>query len=149
MVKIFIVDSSKAFCHNLKSSLDYCLDFIVVGFAYDGIDALRQITLEEPDIVLLNTSLTKIETLKVTAIISRLFPKIKVILIGDRYLSVNKLISAGAKGYLPKNIIYKKAELAIRTVHDGAKYFDLKSGNKLLNRRNLPLRQFPQKQQQS
>lgn len=142
MINILIVDDVKTICHTLLSSLSSCKDINVLGFAHDGIEALKKITLKQPDIVLIDVVMPKMTGIKATEIISRLFPHIKVILISARNdlsdLSCNKLRTAGAKGYLPKNTVFKNVELAIRTVYEGGTYFTPKNTNNLPEKKGLP-----------
>jgi DNA-binding NarL/FixJ family response regulator len=138
VINILIVDERNAICHSLGTLLANCKGFNVLGFALDGIEALRQVALKEPDIVMIDAVMPKMTGIEATKRISRLFPQVKVIVISaSNNLNLGNLISAGAKGYLLKNKIFHDAELAIRTVHEGGTYFASNTNYcKLSNRSN-------------
>ena len=64
-IKILIADDNKQFCENLKQFLESKENMIVVGIADNGVDALKMVEDEEPDILILDLILPRLDGLGV------------------------------------------------------------------------------------
>ena len=67
---VFIADSAEDFCASLAAALAGAEGFQVVGTATDGEQAIRQITQQHPDVVVLDLMLSKQDGIAVLKAIS-------------------------------------------------------------------------------
>lgn len=96
----------------------------VVAEAGDGQEALHLITQLQPNIVLMDISMPKLNGLEVTRRMVKQFPEVRIIMLSmhmnEEY--VLQALNAGAAGYLLKDSSIAELELAIRSVFDGETY---------------------------
>lgn len=60
-VKILIADGNEEFCGHLKRALEQSAGYEVVGIAGDGEQALALLSAQEPDVLVLDLLLAKID----------------------------------------------------------------------------------------
>lgn len=97
----------------------------IVAEAADGLELLKVTEDKQPDLVITDIEMPKVNGIEVTKEIRHRFPLTKIIaltMFGDEHLIID-MLEAGANGYLLKNT--KKAELldAIEMVMEGGIYF--------------------------
>ncbi|MDJ0903780.1 MAG: response regulator [Xenococcus sp. MO_188.B8] len=117
-IKVLIVDDQLSSCQFLKVILDSEPDLEIVGTAKDGEEALKQVEMLHPDIVLMDFEMPKQDGITTTETICQRFPEIKVIIISShqRQEYINRALRAGAKGFLLKNTLSKELTNDIRLV---------------------------------
>ncbi|BAU66410.1 two component LuxR family transcriptional regulator [Stanieria sp. NIES-3757] len=119
MISILLVDDQALLCEVLKTWLEVEQDFQVVGVAHNGEQALDQVEILQPDIVLMDIDMPGMNGLSATKIICERFPQVKVIFLSahddDNYLG--KSLKAGAKAYLLKNTTAEELAHKIRSVY--------------------------------
>ncbi|MCC0175376.1 response regulator [Waterburya agarophytonicola K14] len=125
MINILIVDDQKSVRARLEYLVQSVTDFNVIGIAENGSDAIAQVQVLQPDIVLLDMELPEISGLMVTKLISKDFPNIKILVLSshDKQEYVSQSMSAGATGYLLKGSPDEEIEQAIRFVSKGCTHF--------------------------
>ena len=105
-------------------------DFEVMMTCYNGqdfIDELREMK-KLPDVVLMDINMPIKNSIETTAELSRIFPNLKVIALTmeDNESTIIKMLTAGAKGYLLKDMSPDILFDAINIVHEkGIFYTDL------------------------
>ena len=100
---ILIVDDYPIFRNGLRSLLSLHHDFDIVGEAGDGLEAIEFVEKLQPDLVLMDLSMPRMNGLDATRKIKRKWPKTKI-LIFTVYHSYDKAaIKAGADGYISKD----------------------------------------------
>ena len=128
MISILLVEDQNTILQLLKTYLEQEPDLEVVGVATDGQDALTKMEQLQPDVVLMDIEMPKIDGLNATKIISQRFPQTKVLILSihdnDRYLKY--ALEVGAKGYLLKNTPPQELAHTVRAVNKG--YFQLGPG---------------------
>jgi DNA-binding NarL/FixJ family response regulator len=96
-------------------------DIEVVGVAGNGIEALEQYEALRPDVVLMDLRMPKMDGVAAIEAIRRKDPRARVIVMtmyeGD--VDIHRALSAGAVGYLPKDVSAKDLAAAIRAVVAG------------------------------
>ncbi|MEM7336577.1 MAG: response regulator transcription factor [Chloroflexota bacterium] len=96
----------------------------VVAEAGDGQEAVDLIAKLQPNIVLMDISMPKLNGLEVTRRMVKQFPDVRIIMLSmhmnEEY--VLQALNAGAAGYLLKDSSIAELELAIRSVSEGETY---------------------------
>ncbi len=123
MIRILIVDDQKSIRERLKFILEPEPDFEIVGMVNNGYDAIEQVKLLEPDVVLMDMEMPDIDGVLATKIIasSELGKKVRVLVLSSHNSNeyVARSIHAGAKGYLLKGATPEEIQDAVRFVHRG------------------------------
>lgn len=129
-VKVAIVDDHKLVSKALENMISLNPNFEVIMNCFNGqdfIDELRQ-NKTYPDVVLMDINMPIKNGIETTAEISREFPDLKVIALTmeDNEGTIIKMLKAGAKGYLLKDMSPDILFNAINIVHEkGIFYTDL------------------------
>jgi DNA-binding NarL/FixJ family response regulator len=121
MIRVLIVDDQKMVREALKIALESATDLEVVGTANDGLAAIEQVKLLQPDIVVMNMLMPFLDGAGATQEITNQFSNTKVLILtsydNDEYIT--KSLAMGAKGYILKNTDSADLADAIRSVHKG------------------------------
>lgn len=122
--RIVIVEDHTIVRQGLESLLGNCDDLEVVGTAEDGLKAIRCVNEQEPDLVLLDLNMPRMDGISVVTEVTRNNPDIKILALTmhkdeDYILSAFK---AGAHGYCVKSSSQDELLRAIRTVLAGKIY---------------------------
>jgi hemolysin D len=121
MIRILLVDDQKSIRERLKSLLENESDFEIVGMVDNGYDAIEQVKLLLPDVVLMDMEMPEIDGILATKIISHSSLKTRVLVLSsydsDEYVA--KSIQSGANGYLLKGAPPQEIRDAIRFVNRG------------------------------
>jgi DNA-binding NarL/FixJ family response regulator len=122
--KIFIVEDHQLFREGLKALLASAEDLQVVGEAADGLAAVQEIPKFNPDLVLLDLSMPRMNGFSTLLEIRRTLPDLKVLVLtiheSDQY--VLQAFEAGANGYCNKDCSREELRLAVRSVLEGKRY---------------------------
>lgn len=122
-IKVLLADDQVLFVESLKTVLEVDDEGLsVVGVAYDGLQVLELVRKTEPDVVLLDVRMPKLDGVEAVRPIMRARPQTKIIMLttfdDDEY--VQRALHYGASGYLLKNIPPHKLIAAIRGVVSGS-----------------------------
>jgi len=121
-------------------------DMEVVGEAGDGEEAVALATKLQPDIIIMDIAMPKLNGIEATKQIKALYPAIAVLILtayeNDQYILA--LLEAGAAGYLLKNIKGSQLIDAIRAVHAGESVLHPAVARKVIDRLISPTTE-PQK----
>ncbi len=122
-IRVILADDHALVRQGLKSLLER-EGFLVVAEVADGHEALRQVQMLRPEIVILDISMPVLNGLDAAREITRTFPESKVILLTqhdeEQYLS--GALEAGVKGYVLKTQVASDLILALRQVSRGGVY---------------------------
>ncbi len=123
-IRILLADDHALVRAGFRALLQKIPAFEVVAEAGDGLEALRLVETQKPDIVLLDITMPGLTGLEVATRISKAAPNIKVIMLSmhasEEY--VLQALRAGATGYLLKDAGTEELETAIRAVAGGETY---------------------------
>jgi hemolysin D len=121
MIRILLVDDQKSIRERLKSLLETERDFDIVGMVDNGYDAIEQVKLLLPDVVLMDMEMPDIDGILATKIIAHSSLKTKVLVLSsydsDEYVA--RSIYSGANGYILKGAPAEEIRDAIRFVNRG------------------------------
>jgi len=120
----------------LRALLDRTGEFIVIGDAENGTDAIPICTDFAPDVVLMDIGLPGLNGVDATIELMRHCPATKVVMLSmyDDEESVVSSIRAGARGYVVKRASSEDLMDALRTVARGGSYLSPHVSERLLSR---------------
>lgn len=120
-IRVAIADDQRLFTKGLSGLVDMLPGVEVVGVAYNGEEAVALCRREEPDVVLMDISMPKMDGIDATREIKDLLPQTAVIILTghEEDEHVFEGIKAGAQGYLLKDSEPEDLARAIHTVHAG------------------------------
>ncbi|MBU4539092.1 MAG: response regulator transcription factor [Weeksellaceae bacterium] len=129
-IKIAIVDDHKLVSKALENMISFNPNFEVIMNCFNGQDFLDELRAKKtyPDVVLMDINMPIKNGIETTAEISKEFPNLKVIALTmeDNESTIIKMLKAGAKGYLLKDMSPDILFDAINIVHEkGIFYTDL------------------------
>lgn len=129
-IKIAIVDDHKLVSKALENMISFNPKFEVMMTCYNGQDFIEELRgmKKHPDVVLMDINMPIKNGIETTAELSRIFPNLKVIALTmeDNESTIIKMLTAGAKGYLLKDMSPDILFDAIDIVHEkGIFYTDL------------------------
>lgn len=134
MIRVLIVDDQDIVRHGLGVILQHQPGIEVVGFAVDGLEALEQAAALEPDVVLMDLKMPRLNGIQATAGITQRYPAVKVVVL-TTYDSEEWLfdaIRAGASGYLLKDSDSADIVAAVRGAAAGEVRLDPAIAGKVL-----------------
>ncbi len=134
-LKILLAEDHRILREGLKRLIDEQPNMEVVGEADNGIAAWQQAQELEPDIVLMDITMPRLNGAEATEKIRELCPNVKVIaLTGHRASAyLNEVLKAGASGYVLKQAAIDELIDAIQTVSRGGTYIDSASRESLVH----------------
>ncbi len=100
---ILIVDDSPMLREELQSLLSCQQDFSVVGSAADGLEAIELVGKLQPDLVLMDISMPRMNGLDATWDIKKKWPMTKILVYTNFHSYDKAAIKAGADGYILKD----------------------------------------------
>jgi len=118
MIKIILADDHCLVRTGLKRLLDDIEDFTVIGEANNGVDAISLVAEQHPDIVILDINMPELNGLETTERLHRDFPEVKILIISMHSDEIfpQRLLKAGAHGYLTKDSGIQEIAHAIKEV---------------------------------
>lgn len=123
-IRLMLVDDHNLVRAGFRSLLKNIADIEIVVEAENGQEALRQIEIHQPDIVLMDIALPDMNGLEVTRRVKKDFPNVKVIFL-SMYANEEYVLQAlqiGASGYLLKDAGISELEVAVKAVANGEAY---------------------------
>ena len=121
IIRVAVVDDQRLFTKGISGLVDMLPGVEAVGVAYNGEEAIALCRKEEPDVVLMDISMPKMDGISATREIRDLLPQTAVVILTghEEDEHVFEGIKAGAQGYLLKDAELEDLSRAIRTVHAG------------------------------
>lgn len=121
MIKLLIADDQELIRQSLQIILNAEPDFEVTNSVANGVEVIRSVRKEKPDVVLLDIRMPEMDGVVCTQILKENYPDIKIIILttfdDDEY--VFNALKYGASGYLLKGISMTELSDAVRKVYQG------------------------------
>jgi DNA-binding NarL/FixJ family response regulator len=135
-ITILLAEDHKIVREGTRQLLEQSADMRVIGEAADGLEAVRLATELQPEVVVMDVRLPRLNGIEATRSITARFPQIKVLILSayddDSY--VFPLLEAGASGYLLKTSSGAELAEAIRLVSIGQTALSPRISAKIVNR---------------
>jgi len=121
---IVIIDDHQLFREGVKRILDFESTFEVVAEGDDGSEAVHLIDAHQPDVVIMDINMPKMNGIEATRELIEKFPETKVIILSihDDENYVTHALQTGATGYLLKEMDADALIDAVKVVADGGSY---------------------------
>jgi DNA-binding NarL/FixJ family response regulator len=125
MIRTIIVDDHQIFIDGLKELFKSIEGIEIVGEANNGIDLIDLLSKKETDVILMDVNMPKMDGMTATEFVVKEYSKSKVLMLTmhDTGAYIEKLLKAGAQGYILKNTGKAELKNAIEIVHGGGKYY--------------------------
>ncbi|MFN2188228.1 MAG: response regulator [Candidatus Promineifilaceae bacterium] len=120
-IKVMLVDDHDMVRRGLATFLMAKPDLVLVGEAADGIEALEVCAKIQPDVILMDLVMPRMDGAAATKVIRERWPDIQVIALTsfqERQL-IKEALESGAIGYLLKNVTVEELSAAIRSANAG------------------------------
>jgi two-component system invasion response regulator UvrY len=124
MIKVMLVDDHDLVRTGIKRLLEDHPNIEIVGEAVSGEEALQQVSVYDPDVVLMDINMPGIGGLEATRKLLQRKPQLKIIVVTmhDDDLFPQRFLKAGALGYITKGAKVEEMLQAIRTVMANKRY---------------------------
>lgn len=124
-LRILLADDHPLFRHGLSVLLSTCADFVVVGEATTGEEAIELAGKLQPDVLLMDIQMPGINGIEATRRIVQIAQKTRILMVTmfEDDASVFMAMKAGARGYILKDAQKDDILRAIRAVGSGEAIF--------------------------
>jgi NarL family two-component system response regulator LiaR len=139
-IRVLLVDDHMVVRSGLSTVLAVYDDLQLVGEAGDGEEAVRLCERLQPDVVLMDLVMPKVDGVTATKTIKERWPRIQIIALTSfkEKEYVEGALKAGASGYLLKNVSAEELVAAIRRVTTGQPSLSPEAAQVLIQKVNEP-----------
>ena len=143
-IRVVLTDNHVFVRDGIKSLLENEANIKVVGEATDGLEALKVVEEEKPDLLILDIRMPNLTGIEVVEKLraQNNFVKIVMLSMHESEEYVLKSIRAGADGYLLKGSSKEEFLKAVHTVANGGKYFSGDISSILISQLSNPAASF-------
>ena len=134
-ITLLLADDHRIFRKGLKSLLSEETNIEVVAEADDGDGALEMARKYRPQIVIMDIGMPKMDGIEATRQIRERLPDTEVVILSmhAKKAYIDRVLKAGAKGYVLKDSDEDNLIAAINTVHNGGNYLDSPIADQILS----------------
>ena len=128
MIKVVRADDHTVLRDGLRYLLEAAGDIEIVSTASNGQEAVEQVQLHCPDVVLMDISMPIMNGIEATKEICKVCKNTKVAILSMHHTSeyIQRAMQAGAHGYVLKDSAGTELIAAVRALHEGKRYFSQK-----------------------
>jgi DNA-binding NarL/FixJ family response regulator len=135
-LRLLLVDDHEIFLEGLANLLSTSSDIEIIGKAFDGAEAFEFLQEQQPDILLTDLNMPKMNGIELVRKVKQQFPEIKILVLtmhNDRP-TISEIMMAEAEGYVLKNSSKKELLTAIEKIGEGSTYYSNEVMSILLER---------------
>jgi DNA-binding NarL/FixJ family response regulator len=137
LINLLIVDDHQMVRDGIKVMLQSKKDVFqfVIDEAENGEEAIKKVSRKNYDVILMDYRMPDMSGAETTENILRVQSRIKILALSnyDELPYVERMLAAGAKGYVLKNIEPTQLLVAIKTILEGNTYYSNEVSTKLLD----------------
>jgi two-component system, NarL family, response regulator DevR len=135
-IRLMIVDDHEVVRLGMRAAFELEPDIQIVGEASNGGEAVAKINVLDPQVILMDVQMEKMDGIEACREIKSRYPHIQVLMITSftNEEAVLASIVAGASGYLLKNMSRAELLKAIRHIASGQSLLDPKQTEQVLSR---------------
>jgi DNA-binding NarL/FixJ family response regulator len=124
-ISILLADDHPLVQDGIRTRFEEIDDINVIGVANNGQELLDKAAILNPDVIITDISMPKINGLEATRLLSQNFPEIKILILTmhDNKEYMQNAIDSGAKGYILKDQPAHEMIEAVRSIHKGKTHF--------------------------
>jgi len=145
-IRVLLADDHTLVRAGIRALLEQLPDVTVAGEASDGREVLGLVKAQQPDVVLMDISMSGLNGLEALARMTRDFPQVRVIILSmhpnDEY--VWQALKSGASGYLLKRAARAELHAALKSAVGGEIYLSREISSRFLKK--FPLQQIARSQ---
>ena len=121
VIRVLVADDHALIRGGIGALIEKRPELQIVAEASDGPEALRLIMQHQPDVALIESTISKLDAFEVTSRVRRECPGVHVIVLSKHADEecLKQALSCGAAGYLTMTAAAAELELAIKTVANG------------------------------
>jgi len=124
-IRVLLVDDHPLVLDGIRSRLEDDPEIMIVGEAGNGEEALQIAKERKPDIVLMDINMPVLNGIDAAEKFAELLPDIRLLMLTmhDSREYITKVLKAGAKGYILKDVSSSEMLIAIKAVYQGKTYY--------------------------
>jgi DNA-binding NarL/FixJ family response regulator len=121
MIRVLLADDQNLIREGLKALLEQEPDLQVIADVDNGCDAVEKAEALQPDVVLMDLTMPKMDGITATQAICERCPEVRVLVLtaSDDVMSIRHALQVGARGYLLKDMSPDELANAVRTAYKG------------------------------
>ncbi|MBI3137714.1 MAG: response regulator transcription factor [Sphingobacteriales bacterium] len=123
-IKIYLIDDQRLMLDMWNSLLSIDSRFSITGVSTDGRQAIREIKVKGPDVVIIDVSMPEIPGVELVRAIKEKAPGVQVLAVSmfSHIPAVRQILSAGASGFISRASSFEEMIRAIIAIHNGTHY---------------------------
>ena len=123
-IRVFVADNDPSFRDCIRATLEQMPAIEVTGEASDGIEAVRKIQELNPDLILLDIALPKLNGIAVTRWIKGLSMQSSILIVTEIHSwdMMESAFTGGAGGYLIKSDVEGELGVAVESIMQGTQF---------------------------
>ena len=120
-IRVLVVDDHRHIHEVITRVLERIPDITIIGQAANGVEALKLCEESQPDLILMDVVMPRMDGMQTTEIIRMRYPETKVLVLSSfhDHQSVHQLLRSGAVGYITKDSLASDLVNIIRTAMQG------------------------------
>jgi len=140
-LRVLIVEDDPMMQLGLEQSLASQPNLAIAGVAADGYAAIELAQKLQPDVVVMDIGLPRLDGIAATQQIKAAFPHIRVVMLTSHKQDVEVIgaLSSGADAYCIKGTSIEQLRMAIAAVQEGASYLDPQIARRVLDHLKPPV----------
>lgn len=124
-IRILVADDNSLVRKSIRTMLDAIDDVEIIGEAEDGKEAVELVESLNPDVVIMDISMPRMNGLEATELIQSKQTATRVLILSmyANAMFVRQALSKGARGYVLKRTLTEDLLPAVFRVNEGKRYF--------------------------
>lgn len=140
MIRVVIADDHHLVRSGIRALLEKADDIDVIGEAVDGHAAVEMVAELEPDVLIMDINMPRLNGVQATEQIMALHVPTQIVILSmySDDIVIRQVLQHGAKGYLLKGSVTEELLLAVRSANQSAAYLSRAISEKLAGALSAP-----------